>query len=144
MKRIVNAFGKRNRASRACGVSVLWTMTAIALHAQTFTTLFSFPDAEGPFAGLVQAADGNLYGSTLGGGGAADRFGVSGAVVPDWGTIFRITPGGAATRLYNFCVQTDPDCTDEKRRDEFVQPYFARPNRIKCWPSSRPESPRAF
>ncbi|MGC9950128.1 MAG: hypothetical protein ABSF64_27500 [Bryobacteraceae bacterium] len=38
-------------------------------------------------------------------------------------------------------ILEDPD---EKRRDEFVQPYFARPNRIKWWPSSRPASPRVF
>jgi uncharacterized repeat protein (TIGR03803 family) len=40
--------------------------------------------------GLTQATDGNLYGTTVGGG--TDNF----------GAIFRITPKGALTTLYNF------------------------------------------
>ncbi len=72
----------------------------------TLTTLYSFctaqhgngssdcPDGEGPSAGLVQGADGNFYGTTwLGGSGAG--VGV--------GTVFKITPSGALTTLYNFC-----------------------------------------
>jgi uncharacterized repeat protein (TIGR03803 family) len=41
--------------------------------------------------GLIQATDGNLYGMT-GGGGANSA-----------GTVFKITPSGALTTLYNFC-----------------------------------------
>src|SRR5258708_4929731 len=53
-------------------------------HAQAFTTLHSFDgtDGAGPYAGLIQATDGNLYGTTYQGG-------VSGA-----GTVFQITTGG--------------------------------------------------
>src|SRR4029077_16535283 len=60
----------------------------------TLTTLYSFcaqancPDGGFPSAGLVQATDGNLYGTTYING--------SGGV----GTIFRITPYGTLTTLY--------------------------------------------
>jgi len=69
------------------------------------TTLYSFcsqtncTDGSHPYAGLVQATDGNFYGTTLNGGANGD-----------YGTIFRITPGGTLTRLYSFCSQKN--CTD--------------------------------
>jgi uncharacterized repeat protein (TIGR03803 family) len=71
----------------------------------TLTTLHTFcargyPCADGgeTYAGLVQATDGNLYGvTTLGGANT-------------WGMIFKITPDGTFTTLYNFCSQ--PVCTD--------------------------------
>lgn len=68
------------------------------------TTLYSFcaqtgcTDGSNPYASLVQGADGNFYGTTY----------TSGAY--DAGTVFKITPGGALTRLYSFCGQTN--CTD--------------------------------
>jgi len=66
----------------------------------TLTTLLSFGGSDGAFpeAGLVQGADGNLYGTT--GGGGATGF----------GTVFRITFAGTLTTLYNFCSQ--PNCMD--------------------------------
>jgi uncharacterized repeat protein (TIGR03803 family) len=57
-------------------------------------TLYSFGDgADGyaPSAGLIQATDGNFYGTTQYGGA---NFGD--------GTVFRITPDGALTTLYTF------------------------------------------
>ncbi len=72
--------------------------------AQTFTTLHSFDgtDGEDPVAGLVQATDGNLYGTT-------NQAGADGA-----GTVFKITPSGTLTTLYSFCSQNSEstDCTD--------------------------------
>jgi uncharacterized repeat protein (TIGR03803 family) len=68
------------------------------------TTIYSFcamqncPDGYSPNAALVQGADGNLYGTTSGGG------------TKDSGTIFKITPAGELTTLYSFC--TKPDCAD--------------------------------
>ena len=72
---------------------MLCAATAIALPAQTFTTLFSFDstDGAGPNGVLVQGADGNLYGTTYEGG------------VNDLGTVFKIDSSGALTTLYNFC-----------------------------------------
>jgi uncharacterized repeat protein (TIGR03803 family) len=60
----------------------------------TFTVLHSFDGNDGatPYAGLVQATDGNFYGTTYGGGGG--KF--------CGGTIFKITPDGVLTMLYNF------------------------------------------
>jgi len=69
------------------------------------TTLYSFcskpncADGAAPFAGLVQAGSGNLYGTTS----------VSGAN-GNGGTIFEITPKGELTTLYSFCGKTN--CSD--------------------------------
>jgi len=72
--------------------------------AGTLTTLYNFcsqancADGSGPSAGLVQATDGNFYGTT-GGGGAFGN-----------GTVFKITAAGTLTTLYNFCSQAN--CAD--------------------------------
>lgn len=58
------------------------------------------PDGALPFASLIQATDGNLYGTTSGGGATATAR----------GTVFRVTPGGVLTTLYSFCAQTG--CSD--------------------------------
>ena len=64
------------------------------------TTLHSFDSSDGvePWHGLVQASDGNFYGTTEYGG----TYG--------WGTVFKITPSGTLTTLHSFCAQTG--CTD--------------------------------
>ena len=104
--RIVNARGKPNRRKNGCTVLALCAITAAALPAQTLTTLHSFcsaigdgcPDGQNPRAGLVQATDGDLYGTTeFGGAGLAGVF----------GTIFKITPGGALTTLQSFGGATE-------------------------------------
>jgi uncharacterized repeat protein (TIGR03803 family) len=71
-------------------------MTAIASPAQTFTTLhiFDFSDGSLPYAGLVQATDGNLYGTTVLGGAGGE------------GTIFKITPSGTLTTLLSSPTRT--------------------------------------
>src|ERR1019366_4074807 len=108
MKRTVNVLSKLNWATRACAVLVLWATTAIALPAQTLTTLYTFcsqsgcTDGANPYAELVQATNGDLYGTTQGGG---TNLG--------YGTVFKITPGGTLTTLYSFCSQTN--CTDGAR-----------------------------
>jgi uncharacterized protein (TIGR03437 family) len=62
----------------------------------TLTTLYAFgqvagyDDGANPWAGLIQAKDGNFYGTTASGG--------QGYV----GTVFRMTPAGTLTTLYNF------------------------------------------
>jgi uncharacterized repeat protein (TIGR03803 family) len=73
------------------------------------TTLYSFcsqpgcTDGEMPIAGLVQASDGNFYGPTAAGG-------ANSGCRQGCGTIFRITPNGTLTTLYNFCSQSG--CAD--------------------------------
>ena len=76
---------------KTCVVILFCAATAIASSAQVFITLHSFggPDGANPFAGLVQATDGNFYGTTTGGGAG-------------YGTVFKITPQGALTVLHNF------------------------------------------
>ena len=100
MKRIINALGRLNWVKRACAVFVLCVTTAIALCAQTFTTLHSFDGTYGanPYAGLVQATNGDGYATTPNGGANG------------YGTVFKITPSGTLTVLYSFCSQSG--CTD--------------------------------
>jgi uncharacterized repeat protein (TIGR03803 family) len=62
------------------------------------TALHSFAggsDGSGPHAGLIEGSDGNFYGTTSAGG--ADN----------WGTVFRITPGGVETVLHSFAGGSD-------------------------------------
>jgi uncharacterized repeat protein (TIGR03803 family) len=102
MKRIVNAFRNLNWGKRAYAVVVLCTATAIALPAQTLDTIYSFCSKGGTdctdgwqsWAGLVQATNGDLYGTTIYGGNSGCSFGC--------GTVFKITPGGALTTLHSF------------------------------------------
>jgi uncharacterized repeat protein (TIGR03803 family) len=53
-------------------------------------------------AGLIQATNGDLYGTTSYGG----------ANGPYEGTVFKITPGGTLTTVYSFCSQGGSLCTD--------------------------------
>ena len=83
-----------------CIVVFFCAAAAIASPAQTtfFTSLLSFNGTNGtaPLAGLVQARDGNFYGTTLVGGGTACNGGYG------CGTVFRVSPGGTLTTLYSF------------------------------------------
>jgi uncharacterized repeat protein (TIGR03803 family) len=60
--------------------------------AGTVTTLHSFDSSDGvdPLSGVVQATDGNFYGTTLHGGAS------------DLGTVFKVTTAGTLTTLHNF------------------------------------------
>ena len=84
----------------ACGTVFKITPTG------TLTTLHSFSQSDGaqPFAGLVQANDGNLYGTTWTGGSS------SGCGSTGCGTIFKITLSGTFANVYNFCQQSN--CAD--------------------------------
>jgi uncharacterized protein (TIGR03437 family) len=105
MKGIANPLGKMNWRKRVRAVCVLCATTAMALSAQTFTTLHSFGYTDGayPEAGLIQATDGNFYGTTNNGGASSN-------CNAGCGTIFKIDPSGALTTLYSFCAQ--PSCAD--------------------------------
>jgi uncharacterized repeat protein (TIGR03803 family) len=63
-------------------------------------------DGDGTSAALVLATNGAFYGTTLGNSGGGSGNGSDGVV-------FRITPGGALTPLYNFCtVENNGQCLD--------------------------------
>jgi uncharacterized repeat protein (TIGR03803 family) len=69
-----------------------------ATESTVFSNLYSFTNSSvgyGPQAGLVQASDGNLYGTTYSGGA---HFA---------GTVFKITTNGALTPLYSFTGGND-------------------------------------
>ena len=91
---------------KVCLGCALFAAMAIAASAQTFTTLVSFNIVDGAFpsASLVQGRDGNLYGTTSGGG-------ITSCLPPQGcGTVFKLTPTGTLTTLHKFCPQTN--CTD--------------------------------
>jgi uncharacterized repeat protein (TIGR03803 family) len=76
------------------------------------TTLYDFCSQSGctdglnPIGGVIQATDGNFYGTTILGGAYNNEYCGLGC-----GTIFRVTALGALTTLHNFCA-SGPPCTD--------------------------------
>jgi len=82
------------------GSSNLGTVFKVASNG-TYTLLHSFtghPDGAYPRSGLILGSDGNFYGTTLNGGTAND------------GAIYKVTPSGQVTILYNLCSQSG--CAD--------------------------------
>jgi uncharacterized repeat protein (TIGR03803 family) len=78
-------------ASAACGT--VFKITA----GSKLTTLHSFDGTDGadPYGGLVQATNGNFYGTASGGGS-------SGNCIGGCGTVFKIRPAGKLTTLHGF------------------------------------------
>lgn len=82
-----------------------------------FTTLYTFPhcsktsctEGSNPYSGLLQAGNGNFYGTTTSGGIFLDECGGG------CGTIFEITPAGKLTTLYRFCSLSN--CADGMNPD---------------------------
>jgi uncharacterized repeat protein (TIGR03803 family) len=80
-----------------CLCSVLCLAVAAA-PAQTFTSLGFLTDGSTTVSALIQARDGNFYGTSQVGGVNAK------------GSVFEVTPGGTISTLYSFCSQ--PNCVD--------------------------------
>ena len=85
-----------NSVAFACAVL---TFSLAVAQAQTVTYLAKFGGTNGtqPFGGVVQATDGNFYGTTA--------FGGTGS-----GNVYRITPSGKVSSIYSFCSQAN--CAD--------------------------------
>lgn len=86
--------------SRNAGTLFRLTPTGVMTTLYTFCSVFvggSCLDGVAPYGSLIQATDGNLYGTTYEGGAKSA------------GTIFKITLDGKLTTLYSFCVQTNCD-----------------------------------
>lgn len=82
---------------------LLFVTAAIALPAQTFTSLVSFNGDNGAYPAsmsLVQGTNGDLYGTAAYGGAHSG------------GTVFKMTPSGTLITLYSFCAQLN--CVDGK------------------------------
>jgi uncharacterized repeat protein (TIGR03803 family) len=88
-----NFYGTTSQGGTAGGQGTIFEISPTGVE----SVLHSFDGADGYFlvAGLVLATDGNFYGTTQQGG-----------TTDNLGTIFKITPGGTFTTLYNF---TGPD-----------------------------------
>src|ERR1035438_6417117 len=90
-----------------------WMDAFQAAMGSPLTTLYNFcsqsecTDGSGPLAGLVQAANGNLYGTPESGGLNCAPYGC--------GTGFKVTQSGTLTTLYSFCAQSG--CADGEYPD---------------------------
>ncbi len=86
-----------------CGGGGCGTVFKIS-SAGEFTTLYSFcslancADGEFPIGALIQATDGNFYGTTTAGGTSSN----SNCSSVTCGTVFQITPAGKLTTLHSF------------------------------------------
>src|SRR5579863_3533392 len=96
------SLGRFVRARMTCIAVVFCAAAAISsTAATTFNSLVSFDGTNGArpdHIALVQATDGNLYGTTQYDGANSQ------------GTVFKITPGGTLNTLYNFC--SEAGCAD--------------------------------
>ena len=99
MERMIHESKKLDWIEKICAIFALCLSTHIALSAQTLAVHgFNGVNANFPEAALVQATNGDLYGTSNSGGSTG------------YGNVFEFMPGGAITSLYSFCSQ--PDCTD--------------------------------
>jgi uncharacterized repeat protein (TIGR03803 family) len=94
---------KLNGWKRAYALLLFCAGAAIGCSAQTFTTVLDFlpPAVAGPSSPFIQGTDGNFY-DTMSLGGTHGG-----------GTVFKMTPSGVLTTLYNFCSHVlNRICTD--------------------------------
>lgn len=95
-----NFYGTTSLGGTLFGEGTIYKVTPTG----QLTTLYSFcsqlncTDGSYPIAGLVQASNGNFYGTTMQGG------------TYNQGVVFQISPTGTYKVLHSFCAQTN--CTD--------------------------------
>lgn len=86
-------YGTTKYSSSLSGTVFKITLSGVLTTMYTFCTQTNCADGLLPIGGLVQASDGNFYGTTYEGGAFSE------------GTVFKITPTGTFTTLYTFCTQ---------------------------------------
>jgi uncharacterized repeat protein (TIGR03803 family) len=95
---------KRSKALLTLGFALACAAITFGLgvcaQAQTVTNLANFDRETGdaPFGSVIQATDGNFYGTTAHGGAHSE------------GNVFRVTPSGDLSSIYSFCSQAN--CAD--------------------------------
>jgi uncharacterized repeat protein (TIGR03803 family) len=81
------------------GAGTVFKITPSGQQSVLYNFCINCPTGSSPYAGVVQATDGNFYGTTYEGGNYGQ------------GTVFKITPAGELTSLYSFCLGGAP-CVD--------------------------------
>ena len=91
---------KSSLSKMVCIVFVFCVAAVVASPAQTLSTIYNFcsqpgcADGSYPLGRLVQATDGNFYGTTF-------------AQAQGWGTVYKLTPSGTLTVLHSFTGLSD-------------------------------------
>ena len=99
-----NFYGTTPNTNDGTNSGVVYKMTS----AGKFTTIHAFDSSAGynPNAPLIQGSDGNFYGTTTLGGKTVTPTCVAAFASSTCGTVFKITPGGTVTFIYEF-AKTD-------------------------------------
>lgn len=104
---------RSSKYSLAAGLALVLFPPPINAHETSFDVLYTFcsqpgcTDGGSPQAGLITDSEGNIYGTTAGGGSGS---GSSDCATLGCGTIFKLTSGGNESVLYSFC--SNSQCTD--------------------------------
>ena len=81
-----NIGGSSNNCAFGCGTAFKISLAGVLATLHNF----DFTSGANPIAGLIQATDGNFYGTTYGGG------------TGNWGTVYKMTPTGTVILLHSF------------------------------------------
>jgi uncharacterized repeat protein (TIGR03803 family) len=98
-----NLYGTETGNAGSSGASAIFKISSTG----GFATVYQFGGATDVYSGLVQGVDGNLYGTSAEGGSNSNGNCSNGFTC---GTVFKATPGGTLTTVYNFCALVN--CTD--------------------------------
>jgi uncharacterized repeat protein (TIGR03803 family) len=95
---MLRSFDLFRKAALGCGLALAITVSLGTAHAGAVKILYAFKggnDGDDPWSKVISDNQGNLYGTTVAGGG-------TGCGGQGCGTVFRLAPDGAETLLYAF------------------------------------------